>query len=160
MRNGKRIARAGMIAALYAALTLIAQPISFGYGGMFQMRISEMLTILPVLTPTAVWGLTAGCLVANIVGGGTVLDIIFGTLATLLAAVATRLLRTKPFLASLMPTVFNTLIVGAVLCQIVEGFTYPMAMLSVVPGEFAAATGLGLLLLRVLPESVKEGIRE
>ena len=144
----KSVARAGVIAAMYAALTLLARPISFGYGGMFQMRIAEALTILPVLTPAAVPGLAVGCFAANLLGGGTALDILAGPAATLLAAVLTRRLRQKPFAASLMPTICNSLIVSLVLCAASKGLPYPFAVLSIAPGEFLTATGLGLGLLR------------
>ena len=150
MRQYSRtVARAGLIAAMYAALTLLARPFSFGYGGVFQMRIAEALTVLPVLTPAAVPGLAVGCFVANLLGGGTALDVVAGSAATLLAAVCTRLLRKNAFLASLMPTVFNSVIVGFVLCAASKGLPYPAAVLSIAPGEFLSATGLGLGLLRL-----------
>ena len=78
----KSLARAGMIAAIYAALTLIFAPISFNA---VQFRISEAMTVLPILLPEAVPGLAVGCLVANILGGAALPDVIGGTLATLIA---------------------------------------------------------------------------
>ena len=105
----KSLARAGMIAAIYAALTLIFAPISFNA---VQFRISEAMTVLPILLPEAVPGLAVGCLVANILGGAALPDVIGGTLATLIAAILTRTLRKKPVLAMASPVVINGLIVG------------------------------------------------
>ena len=102
---------AGLIAAIYVVLTLIFQPISFGA---IQFRIAEALTLLPILTPNAVPGLFIGCLLANWLGGGIWFDVVLGSIATLLAAVCTRMTRKKPALAAIFPTVFNGLIVGPV----------------------------------------------
>ena len=87
------LTRAAIIAALYAALTLLLAPMSFG---LVQIRVSEAMTLLPILLAEAVPALAVGCLISNVLGGCTILDIVFGTLATLLAAVCTRLLRSKP----------------------------------------------------------------
>ena len=105
------LTRAGMTAAIYVVLTLIFQPISFGA---IQFRIAEALTLLPILTVDAVPGLFVGCLLANLLGGGVWFDVVLGSIATLLAAICTRLLRKKRIVAALMPTVFNGLIVGPV----------------------------------------------
>lgn len=107
----RSIVRGGMIAALYVVFTMIFQPISFGA---IQFRIAEALTLLPILTVDAVPGLFVGCLLANWLGGGIWFDVALGSVATLLAALCTRKLRNKPFLAALMPTIFNGLIVGPV----------------------------------------------
>ena len=107
----RSIVRAGLIAAMYVALTLIFQPISFGA---IQFRIAEALTLLPILTVDAVPGLFIGCLIANLLGGGVWFDVVLGSIATLLAALCTRRTRKQPFLAALWPTVFNGLIVGPV----------------------------------------------
>ena len=105
------IVNAGLIGAIYVALTLIFQPISFGA---IQFRIAEALTLLPILTFDAVPGLFVGCVIANLLGGGVWFDVVLGSIATLLAAICTRLLREKRIVAALMPTVFNGLIVGPV----------------------------------------------
>ena len=109
------LTRAAIIAALYAALTLLLAPISYGE---VQIRFSEALTILPVLLPEAVPALAVGCLLANILGGCTIFDILFGTLATLLAALCTRALRRNVLLASAMPVLFVAL-GEAVACMLV-----------------------------------------
>lgn len=106
----KQLVRGAVIAAIYAIMCIVTQPIAFG---MFQLRFAEALTLLPFLFPEAVWGVTLGCLLANIFNGN-VFDIIFGTLATFLAAIVTR--RTKSiWLAPLPPILFNAVIVGTVI---------------------------------------------
>ena len=107
----RSLVNAGLIGAIYVVLTLIFQPISFGA---IQFRIAEALTLLPILTVDAVPGLFVGCVIANLLGGGVWFDVVLGSIATLLAAVCTRLTREKPFLAAIFPTVFNGLIVGPV----------------------------------------------
>lgn len=101
-----------IIAALYAAITLLFAPISYGP---VQFRISEALTILPALMPQAIPGLTLGCLLANLLGSATPWDVIFGTLATLLASVLTRRLKKNLWIAALPPVVCNAIIIGLVL---------------------------------------------
>ena len=81
----KKLASAGIISAIYVALTLVLMPISFGA---VQVRISEALTILPLFFPEAIVGLTVGCLISNLFGFG-VFDVIFGTIATFLSAILT-----------------------------------------------------------------------
>lgn len=110
-QNTRALARGAIIAALYTALTVLLAPLSYGE---VQIRFSEAFTLLPILMPEAVPALLVGCLLSNILGGCTIFDIVFGSLATLLAAVCTRRLRDKFWLAALMPVLFNGVIVGAV----------------------------------------------
>ena len=114
MRNKKTIfiTQAALIAALYVVLTMAFSAFSFGQ---IQVRVSEALTILPFFTPAAIPGLFVGCLLGNILGGGIPVDIIFGSLATLLGAVGTYLLRGRKWLAPLPPILANTIIVPFVL---------------------------------------------
>jgi uncharacterized membrane protein len=98
-----------MIAALYAVLCILLAPISYAA---IQVRIAEALTILPAFTPAAIPGLTVGCLLANILGGCPIMDIIFGTLATLIGAVGTYLLRSRKTLIWMPPVVSNTILVS------------------------------------------------
>ena len=107
----RNIARGAVIAALYAALTLLLHAISYGP---VQFRVAEALTLLPVLCAEAVPGLFLGCLLANLPGGAVWFDVIFGSVATLLAALASRRLRKRPALAAAMPVLSNGLIVGLV----------------------------------------------
>ena len=148
MKDTKTLARGAIIAALYAVLTLLLQPLSYGE---VQIRFSEALTLLPILMPEAVPALAVGCLLANVLGGCMLVDIVFGTLATLLAAVCTRRLRERFWLAALMPVLFNGVIVGAVVhyCY-APMIALPLCMLSVAAGEAVACLVVGPVLLRVL----------
>ena len=117
-QNTRALARGAIIAALYTALTVLLAPLSYGE---VQIRFSEAFTLLPILMPEAVPALLVGCLLSNILGGCTIFDIVFGSLATLLAAVCTRRLRDKFWLAALMPVLFNGVIVGC--CRALLLFT-------------------------------------
>ena len=130
-----------VIAALYAALTLLLAPISYGP---VQLRLSEAMTLLPILLPQAVPGLFVGCLITNLYTG-MLTDIIFGSLATLLAAVGTYLLRKKPILAAACPVVSNGVIVGLVLAK-TSNMPLLLTMGSVALGEIGAVV-IGLILL-------------
>ncbi len=108
------IVQAALIAAIYVGLTYAFAPVSYG---MIQLRFAEALTILPLLTPAAIPGLTIGCIIANLSSPYGLVDIICGSLATLLAAICTRMTRNIrikgfPFLSFLFPVIFNTVIVG------------------------------------------------
>ena len=130
-----------VIAALYAALTLLLAPISYGP---IQLRLSEALTLLPMVLPQAVPGLFVGCLIANLYTG-MLTDIIFGSLATLLAAIGTYLLRKKPLLAAACPVVSNGVIVGLVLTA-TSNMPLLLTMGTVALGEIGAVI-IGLILL-------------
>ncbi|MCI8709118.1 MAG: QueT transporter family protein [Dorea sp.] len=148
-KNVTFLTQAAMIAAIYVVLTLLFRPVSFGE---IQVRISEALTILPLFTPAAVPGVFAGCLIANIIGGGILPDIIFGSLATLIGAVLTYRLRERtPFLAPLPPIAANTVIVPFVLFY-GYGVNLPIVfmMLTVGIGEVLSCGVLGLLLYTAL----------
>jgi len=149
----KFLIRAAVIAALYAAVTLLLAPISYGP---LQFRVSEALTLLPMLTPAAVPGLFVGCLAANLLGGATVLDIVFGSLATLGAAILTRRLRDRPLIAALPPVLVNAFVVGAVLAY---AYNLPLWLttLEVGAGQLGVCYLLGLPLfyaLRRLPGNI------
>lgn len=118
MKNKKRlqfIITGALIAAAYAALTFLFNIFGLSYGPI-QFRVSEILTILPIFTPAAIPGLTIGCFIANI-GSFNMLDMIFGTFATFLAALLTYIFRGVkfkgvPVLSMFMPVFFNSLIIG------------------------------------------------
>lgn len=144
----RALARGAIIAAIYTVLTLLLAPISYGE---VQVRISEALTLLPVIMPEAIPALAIGCLLSNILGGCTIFDIVFGTLATLLAAICTRRLRGNVWLAAAMPVLFNGLIVGAVVHYCYSPIIpLPLCMLSVAAGEALSCFILGTLLLRLM----------
>lgn len=144
------IARAGIIAAVYIVLTLIAAGFDLASGAI-QVRFSEALCVLPYFTPAAVPGLIVGCLLANIITGCALPDIIFGTLATAIAAVGSRLLRKNRFLVPLPPVLSNAIIIPFVLryAYQIPG-SIPFFMLTVGAGEVIACYVLGLLLMQAL----------
>ena len=140
---------AAMIAAIYVVLTYIFAPFSFGD---VQVRIAEALTVLPIFTPAAIPGLFIGCLIGNILGGAILPDIIFGSLATLIGAVFTYLLRMKSqFLCVLPPIISNTVIVPLIL-KFAYGMNLPIAllMLTIGVGEIISCGVLGLILYYAL----------
>jgi uncharacterized membrane protein len=151
VKNGIRtLTTGGVVAALYIALTGVFAPISFS--GM-QFRVSEVLVLLPVLTPAAIPGVALGCLLSNLLFGGLgIVDIVFGTLATLLAAIGTRLLRRWTPLAPVPPIVLNGLVVGTYLPMILPDYHVPiwLSMLSVAAGETAVLFVVGLPLVYLL----------
>ena len=142
----RNLAYGAMIAALYALTTVLLAPISYGDT---QFRVSEALTLLPMLLPAAIPGLTIGCLIANLWGSASLLDMVFGPLATLLAAVGTRALRKKPVLAALCPVVSNGVIVGVVLAKTLH-LPLLLTMGSVALGEVVVCLVLGLPLYYAL----------
>ena len=149
----KQLTTAAVIAAVYAALTLLL-PIP-QYGGV-QLRVAEAMTVLPFFFPEAIPGLAVGCFLANLLGSPFVLDWIFGTLATLLAAIWTSKLRHRA-LAPVPPVVCNMVIVGAEIAYFatLDGAAfwpaYGLNALTVGLGEAIACGVLGTLLLRLLP---------
>ena len=154
------LAAAAIVGAAYAVLTMALAPISYGA---IQLRVSEVLCILPYFMPCTAWGLFIGCAVANLLTGN-IFDIIFGSLATLAAALLTAAIGRRKHslansaLACLMPVVFNALIVGAVITAAYEGmnlFQHPgvfaMNAAYVGLGEAIVLYVLGLPLMRYLP---------
>jgi uncharacterized membrane protein len=146
--NAAFITRSAAIAALYVVLTMVFAPISFSE---VQVRISEALTILPLFTPTAIPGLFIGCLIANILGGCIIWDIIFGSLATLIGAALGYLLRKNRWLVPIPAIAANTVIVPLVL-RFGYGVNLPMyiLILSIAAGEIISCYVMGELLGTVL----------
>lgn len=155
------LTRSALIAAIYLLLTLIFQPISFGA---LQFRIAEALMLLPVLCPDAVGGLFIGCLLANLLGGGVWFDVVFGSIATLAAAVCVRRLRRRPWLAALAPVLLNGAIVGPVVylgyihspSAAIHWPTLLSTVATVALGELAVCCALGLPMLHVLKRLPEE----
>ena len=147
MKNKKVqfLTHAAMIAAIYVILTELFAPISFSVG---QVRIAEALTILPAFTPAAIPGLFVGCLVGNIFAGAILPDIIFGSLATLIGAYFTYLLRKKnKFLAPLPPILSNAVIIPLIL-RYAYGMNYAVGfmILMVGAGEIISCGVIGMIL--------------
>ncbi|HML47257.1 MAG TPA: QueT transporter family protein [Clostridia bacterium] len=135
-----------MIAALYVALTLLLQAISFGA---IQLRVAEAMTLLPVLFPESIPGLFVGCLVANLLGGYGIADIVFGSLATLLSALLTWKLRKNLWLAALPPVLINAVVIGIMLYYVANAPLF-LTMLTVGGGQALSVYVLGIPLLKVL----------
>lgn len=158
----RKIAFAAVIGALYAALTMINP---FGYGPI-QFRISEVLCILPFFFPFSVWGLFVGCIIANLISAYGLLDIVFGSLATLIAAMCTMYIGKvnskrviSKIFACLPPVIFNAIFVGAIIAYATTQATpafWPMFVsigLGVALSEFVTLYAFGLPALIMLPYS-------
>lgn len=146
------IVRSAVIAALYAALTLALYPISYGA---VQFRVSEALTLLPIVMPEAIPGLFVGCLVSNLIGSATPWDIIFGSLATLIAAILTYATRRNKILAAFWPVLCNTVIVGLVLALTLDLPVF-LTMGEVGLGELAVVYTVGMAMLAALKRVPKK----
>jgi len=149
-KKAKFLTQSAVIAALYVVLTFLAQ--AFGLAsGAIQLRLSEALCILPYFTPAAIPGLFIGCLLANLLTGCVLWDIVIGSIATLLGALGAYLLRRHKWLVSVPNILSNTLIVPFVLRFIYEApgtVAYFMATVGI--GEILSCGVLGMLLLFAL----------
>ena len=157
----RKLTAAAAIGALYAALTMV-NPL--GYGPI-QFRVSEILCILPFFFPASAYGLTVGCIIANLIGPYGAVDIIFGSLATLLAGLSTAAIGIHSWktektgwgaclAASLMPVLFNAPIVGSVIAyssteyEFWKGFVLYGAQVGI--GELGVMLVLGLPTMRYI----------
>lgn len=143
----KQLLTGAMIAAVYATLTVLLSPISYGP---MQVRISEAMTVLPAFTPAAIPGLFIGCLAANMIGPYGAWDMGCGSVATLIAAVISYRLRDHRLLVPLPPVISNGVIVGAMLHYAYGVPNLAACMLWVALGETVACYGLGYPLIRLL----------
>ena len=152
------IAQAALIAAVYTALVLLFEPISFNY---IQFRIAEALTILPLFTSTAVPGLFLGCILGNLFGGAVILDVIGGSLATLIGAFLGYRLRNNRWLVPVPTVIANALIVPFVL-RYGYGMQLPILLMAlyVFLGEMAGSYLLGEILGSVLLKQRKHFFQE
>ncbi len=140
------LAIAAVIAALYAALTVVFAPISYGA---VQFRIAEAFTLLPVLFPQAIPGLAVGCLISNLIGGYGLWDVVLGTLATLAAALLTYGLRRNIWLAAIPPVLTNAVVIGLLLHFMLQLPLLP-TMATVGLGQLAVVAILGVPLIFAL----------
>ena len=146
---------AALVAALYAVLSYFGNIFGLTFGSV-QCRFSEALCVLPFLFPCTVPGLFVGCLITNLMSTVGPLDIVFGSLATLLAAIWTAKMPHR-LLAPLPPVLCNGVIIGAMITWYEVGFTpafwslFLFNGISVAVGELIAFYVLGSLLLKVLP---------
>ena len=145
------LTKSAIIAALYVATTLLSASLNLAFGPL-QLRLGEALCILPVFTPAAIPGLFIGCILANLLGGAIPLDVVFGSVATLLGALGTYVLRNRPVLSLFPPIAANTAIVPLWLYY-AYGFPYtahPLLFLSIFAGEALSACLLGYGLRKCL----------
>ena len=160
--NTRNLITAAVVGALYAVLTMVLAPISYGA---LQFRVSEVLCILPFFMPFTAWGLFVGCIVANLMSTAGVLDVVFGSLATLITCLCIAqcgkmgdTLKAR-LLACFMPVIWNGLIVGATLTIALAGLnplTHFGAFLvfvgEVALGELGVMYLIGLPLMTYLPK--------
>lgn len=155
-KKTRLMTESALIAAVYVALVLLFKPISFGA---IQFRIAEALCVLPFFSLSAVPGLAIGCLLGNFFSGAAMPDVIFGTFATLLAAILSYKLRTvSKWLVCLPPILANAIIVPFVLQYaygVTDGYFFLFATVGI--GEILAVGVLGNVLLLAL-EGKKEFI--
>ena len=144
------ITQAAMIAAIYVVLTIFVSAFNLASGAI-QVRISEALTVLPAFTPAAIPGLFIGCFISNLVSGCLPLDILFGSLATLLGACGTCLLRKWKWAVPIPPILANALIVPFVLAYVyhIPGGV-PYFMVTVGIGEIISCGVLGIIVYNIL----------
>ena len=153
----QKLATAGVVGAAYAALALFGSIFGVTYGPI-QCRFSEALTVLPFLNPLATWGLFVGCILSNILSPYGPLDLIFGSLATLLAGLLTARCKNK-WLAPLPPVICNGILVGGLISYQEVGFTaafggtFLFNAATVALGELAVCYVLGLPLLAVMAKA-------
>ncbi|MDD7511876.1 MAG: QueT transporter family protein [Peptostreptococcaceae bacterium] len=144
----KKIAIGALIAAVYAVLTIAIAPLSYG---VMQLRISEAMTVLPAFTPVAIPGLFVGCVISNLLSPVGIMDILLGSLASLIAAYGSHLLRHNKWLVPLPPVVVNAFIVGPML-YFYYGVDVSLigCILWVGAGQAVVCYGLGLPLMKLL----------
>ena len=155
MKRSIHISQGALIAALYVILTEVSALFGLS-GGVIQLRLSEALCILPMYFPSAVPGLFIGCIISNILTGCAIWDIVFGSLATLIGAVGTYLLRRHKCLVTIPPVIANVLIVPPVL-KLVYGFEDAIwfIYLTVFIGEFISCTILGSSIIAIIEKRKK-----
>lgn len=162
----RKMAIAAIIGAAYAALTMVLAPISYGP---IQMRVSEVLCILPFFMPCTTWGLFIGCAIANLISAAGIWDVVFGSLATLGSCLCVQALGqrgryasnwTRVILSALMPVIWNAVIVGAMLMwtltdAVFPHFTFTFLVFAgeVALGDLVVMFVLGIPLLKLLDRS-------
>ena len=156
--SSSKIVRVAFIAALYTVLTVMLAPISYGP---VQFRLSEILVLFAFIDPIYIIGLTLGCLLSNMFGGFGLLDIIFGTLATFLSvsaiSITARYIKSNMIslaVASLWPTIFNSVIVGWVIST-TSNLPLFLTMLQVGIGEFVVVSIVGIPVFKLISDKFK-----
>ncbi|MCS4482681.1 QueT transporter family protein [Clostridium botulinum] len=145
-----------VIAAIYTVLTLLLAPISYGQ---IQVRVSESLTLLPFLSSYSIWGVFLGCIISNLIGGNGIIDVVFGSLATLIAAILTYYigksnLKFKKYLAPLPPIIINAVVIGFILNYTLK-LPLLLSIIWVGLGEAISCYVLGLILISIIEKNKK-----
>ncbi|MBQ2899880.1 MAG: QueT transporter family protein [Oscillospiraceae bacterium] len=145
------LTKSAVIAALYVILTEISALLGIS-SGVIQFRLSEMFAVLPIFTPAAIPGLFIGCLISNILAGGVIWDVIFGSLATLIGAIGAWYLRKKSVYLAPVPTIAANMLIVPFVLRYAYGMEggIPFFMLTVGIGEFVCAGILGVFLAKTL----------
>jgi uncharacterized membrane protein len=160
----EKIVIAALIAAMYTVLTYVSSALGIAYGGN-QFRLSEALCVLAAFYPSAISGLTLGCLFSNIASPLGVVDILFGTLATFLSAVAVRMIskycgKAAVFIIPIPPTVLNAIIVGLEMVLFTQNeaslIAFLLFALQIAVGEFTVCTVLGIPLYYIVKKRIKK----
>lgn len=152
--NANFIVRGAMIASIYVVLTYFANMLGLASYAI-QLRFSEMLNALCLIFPEAIWGVSLGCFISNLLTGCIMVDVLFGTLATIIGAVLVYLLRSKKHIALLMPVISNTLIIPFILKYAYSlGESVPYFALTIFIGEFLSVYVMGLGLIKVIKKRV------
>lgn len=152
-RKTRFLTQSALIASLYVALTFVSATMGIASGAI-QVRLSEALTILPIFTVSAVPGLFVGCIVANLLTGAALWDIVFGSIATLIGAIGTRLFRKNRYLATIPPILSNTIIIPFVLKTaygVADGYSF--LFLTIFIGELISCGVLGIMLSKALSKT-------
>ena len=149
----KSMLYSAIIAALYVVLTYIASLMGLSSGAI-QLRFSEALTILPIFMPEAIAGLFVGCFISNVLAGGIIWDVIFGSLATLIAAILTRKFRKIIPLSFSFPILMNTLVIPPIVYFLYRApSTLILTYITVFIGEFISVVLFGTILYKSLKKS-------
>lgn len=143
--NTKQLVITAVIAGIYATLTIFLAPISYGA---VQFRISEVMTLLAFLNPACAPGLILGCIIANFFSPFGIIDVLIGSVATFFAVVPMRYTK-NIYLASLMPTLSNGIIVGLEVAILV-GLPKFETMFYVAFGEFVVVSVVGVFAVKLL----------
>ncbi len=150
MKTIKDITRLALVAAVYIALTIVIYPYSYGQ---IQFRLAEVLILLCFYRKDYIYSLVIGCLVANLLSPLGFLDVIFGTLATLISAILVAYSK-KLFVASLYPVIFNGIIIGGLIYFTTDNpLSIYILMLYVGIGEFVVVSVVGYILFKLLEKN-------
>ena len=145
------LTKSAVIAALYVVLTEVSALLGIA-SGVIQFRLSEMFAVLPLFTPAAIPGVFIGCFISNIITGGVIWDVVFGSLASLIGAYGAWLLRKKSVYLAPIPTILANMIIVPLVLRYAYGAegTIPFFMLTVGLGDFVCAGILGVFLAKTL----------